>query len=123
MQGVEGIALYFIVYALVAIVSRPLIGKIVARRGFLWPGLLSIAGVVATLVVISFADSVALFCVAGVFAGLGLGTAMSTFQAMAVAAAPARRRGVATSTYMFGFDLGIALGSVVAGVLVGMLGY
>lgn len=122
-QGVEGIALYFIVYALVTIVSRPLIGKIVDRRGFFWPGLLSIAGVVATLVVISFADSVALFCVAGVFAGLGLGTAMSTFQAMAVAAAPARRRGVATSTYMFGFDLGIALGSVVAGVLVGMLGY
>lgn len=122
-QGIEGIALYFVVYALITIVSRPVIGKIVDRAGFFWPGLLSVVGVVATFVVISLADSVALFCVAGVFAGLGFGTAMSTFQAMAVASAPARRRGVATSTYMFGFDGGIAIGSVVAGLLVGMLGY
>lgn len=122
-QGVEGIALYFVVYALVTIVSRPAIGKVVDRAGFFGPGIFAVVGVVATLVTVSFADSVLLFCVAGVFAGLGFGTAMSTFQAMAVASAPVHRRGVATSTYMFGFDGGIAIGSVVAGLLVGAFGY
>ncbi|MBP3867397.1 MAG: MFS transporter, partial [Eggerthellaceae bacterium] len=60
---------------------------------------------------------------AGVLAGLGIGTAMSVFQTMAVAAVEPWRRGVATSTYMVAFDLGIAIGSLVGGTIAALYGY
>lgn len=75
------------------------------------------------LVFIGLSDSLPMFCLAGAFAGLGIGTAMGTFQAMAVATVPPYRRGVATSTYFVFFDLGIAIGSFVAGILAGAFGY
>ena len=59
----------------------------------------------------------------GVLGGLGIGTAMGTFQAMAVANVEPWRRGVATSTYMTAFDLGIAIGSLVGGIIADLAGY
>jgi len=48
---------------------------------------------------------------------------MSTFQAMAVASVEPWRRGVATATYMTAFDLGIAIGSFIAGIIANAVGY
>lgn len=122
-QGADNIFLYFTVYAVVTILTRPIIGKIIDKIGFFVPGILSMIGVAITLVVIAFSSNIIMFCLAGVFAGLGLGTGMGTFQAMAVASVPPQRRGVATSTYLFGFDAGIAVGAIIAGSIVGMVGY
>lgn len=121
--GVEGISLYFVVYALVNIVTRPVIGKLIDRHGFFWPALLAAAGVVATLALVAFSDSLLLFCVAGAFAGLGFGTAMGVLQTMAVSSVTPDRRGAATSTYLFGLDGGMAAGSLIAGFVAAPLGY
>ena len=64
-----------------------------------------------------------MFACSGVLGRLGIGTAMGTYQSMAVSSVEPQRRGVATSTYMTAFDLGIALGSLVGGVLADMFGY
>jgi MFS family permease len=64
-----------------------------------------------------------MLCVAGVFAGLGVGTGMGTLQTMAVSAVSAERRGVATSTFLFGLDAGIAVGAAIAGAVAGSIGY
>lgn len=122
-RGVDDVFLYFIVYALVTILTRPIIGKLIDRVGFFVPGLVSTAGVAATMIVISLSDTVVMFCIAGVFAGLGIGAGMGTLQAMAVAAVPSGRRGVATSTFLFGVDAGIAVGALIAGGFAGLLGY
>lgn len=122
-RGVEGISLYFIVYALVNLVTRPLIGKAIDRVGFFAPGILAAASVVVTMVMVAGAHSLTVFCVAGAFAGLGFGTSMGVFQTMAVGAVPPARRGVATSTYLFGLNGGMALGSLIAGMVAGPLGY
>lgn len=122
-QGVDNVFLYFTVYAVVTIISRPIIGRVIDKTGYFGPGVLSILGVVITLVIIAFADNLMWFCAAGVFAGLGIGAAMGTFQAMAIAAVPSERRGVATSTFLFGFDGGIAMGALIAGTLSGIGGY
>jgi MFS family permease len=107
----------------VTIISRPVIGKIIDKTGFFMPGILSALGVAVTLVLISIATNIRMFCIAGVFAGLGLGTGMGTLQTMAVASAPAERRGVATSTYLFGLDAGLATGAVIAGAIADAVGY
>ena len=122
-QGVHEITWYFIVYALTTVASRPLIGKVIDRRGYRGPSIFATLFTAATLVFIGFSDSLAMFCLAGAFAGLGIGTAMGTFQAMAVATVPPYRRGVATSTYFVFFDLGIAIGSFVAGIIANAIGY
>lgn len=122
-QGVENVSLYFLIYAIVTIVSRPGIGKLIDKYGYRVPGILSTLCASATLAMVGIADSLWVFALAGVAAGLGIGTAMGTFQAMAVASSKPWRRGVATSTYMTAFDLGIAIGSLVGGVIAGSFGY
>ena len=122
-RGVDNIYLYFTVYAVVTIITRPMIGKIIDKTGYFMPGVLSAVGVAITLVIIAFSTNILMFCAAGIFAGLGMGTGMGTLQTMAVAAAPPERRGVATSTFLFGLDMGIAVGAVVAGAIADAAGY
>jgi MFS family permease len=122
-KGIDHIFMYFTIYAMVTLLSRSIIGKIIDRTGFFMPGVLSALGVIVTLVIIAFADNIAVLCVAGIFAGLGIGTGMGTFQTMAVSAVSAERRGVATSTFLFGLDAGIAAGAAVAGAVAGAIGY
>ena len=122
-RGVNGVTSYFIVYAVVTLVSRPYIGKLIDRHGYRIPAMISTLCTAGTLVLIGLSSSVVMFAGAGVLGGLGIGTAMGTYQAMAVADVEPWRRGVATSTYFTAFDLGIAAGSLVGGMLVDVVGY
>ena len=110
-------------YAITTIVSRPFIGKIIDRRGYRGPSVFATLCTAATLVLIGVSNSLLMFCLAGALGGLGIGSAMGTFQAMAVATVPPHRRGVATSTFLVFFDLGIAIGSFVAGIIANAAGY
>lgn len=122
-QGVANISLYFVVYSLVTIVSRPIIGRIIDQKGFFVPSVLGTLCVAVTLVIVSASHDIGMFCIAGVFAGLGLGTVQGAFQTMAVSSVPPQRKGVAMSTFLIGLDGGLCLGSAIAGVLAVMVGY
>ena len=122
-QGVDNVSVYFIAYAVVTLASRPFIGRLIDRYGYRLPSILSCAGTVLTLVLIGLSNSAPLFACAGALAGLGIGTAMGVYQAMAVASVEPWRRGVATSTYFIAFDVGIAIGSLLGGMVAGALGY
>ena len=122
-KGVQNIWLYFTVYAIVTLISRPITGKIIDEKGFFIPGLVSTAGVVITLAVIALSSNIMMFCIAGVFAGIGLGTGMGTLQTMAVSSVSRERRGVATATFLFGLDAGIGAGAAIAGAIAGAIGY
>jgi MFS family permease len=122
-QGVVNVTPYFVVYAIITLLSRPLIGKLIDRYGYRIPAILSTLCSAGTLVLIGASGNIAMFGLAGVLAGLGIGTAMSTFQAMAVASVEPWRRGVATSTFMTAFDLGIGIGQFSGGFIAGALGY
>lgn len=122
-QGVGGVSLYFIVYAVVSLVTRPYIGRLIDRYGYRAPAILSSVCTAGTLVFIGVSSSTWMFAGAGALGGLGIGTAMGTFQAMAVASVEPWRRGVATSTYLTAFDTGIAIGSLLGGFLADAFGY
>ncbi|MEG0374503.1 MAG: MFS transporter [Raoultibacter sp.] len=122
-QGVENIGLFFTAYAIAVAVSRPLLGRIVDRRGYaiiLLPGL---AFMVLALVLLSQADSTVLFIAVALLYGSGFAACHSTLQTMAVAGVPPERRGAANATFLIGFDSGIGVGSIVSGLLVGAFGY
>ncbi len=122
-QQVSGVSAYFVVYAIITLASRPYIGRLIDRHGYRIPAMLSTICMAGTLMLIGLSSNTFMFAVAGVLGGLGIGTSMGTFQSMAVARVEPWRRGVATSTYMTAFDLGIAIGAFAGGFIVDFAGY
>lgn len=122
-KGVPGVSLYFVVYAIVTFASRPVIGRLIDQHGFRIPAMAAALCTAGTLVLIGAATNLAMFAIAGALGGLGIGTAMGTYQTMAVAGVEPWRRGVATSTYMTLFDIGIAIGAFVGGIIADAAGY
>lgn len=122
-QGIGNVALYFVCYAVVNLVSRPIVGRIIDKKGFFVPGILGLLGVGLTLAMIGLANNIVLLCAAGVVGGISLGTVMSALQTMAVASVPPSRKGVASSTYLIGLDGGLCVGSLICGAAASALGY
>lgn len=107
---------FFVVYALVITITRPMAGRIFDVKGedyVMYPSYISLA---IGLVILGLAHSGFTLLVAGAFIGLGYGTFMSNGQAVALKMAPnALRVGVSLSTYFIGLDLGIGVGPFVLG--------
>ena len=120
--GVWG-SVFFALFALMIIISRPLVGKVYARYGsrfVIYPGVglfivgLAILGVVST--------PVGIICTAPLL-GLGYGAAQPVFQALAVQSAPIERAGVSTATYFLALDIAVGAGSVILALIANALGY
>ncbi|MDO4182837.1 MAG: MFS transporter [Coriobacteriia bacterium] len=122
-RGIEGIPLFFTVYAMATLVSRPVSGMLVDRKGFTPAVVAGIAIMVPSMLLITFASSLGMYLVAAVLLGVGFGTLQSSLSAMAIMLAPPNRRGSANATYLLGFDGGIGVGAVASGVLAGAVGY
>lgn len=115
--------IYFAVYAISMLLTRPAAGKLTDRRGSAFvvrPGMiLTFLGMIC----LGSAHGFPLFIISAVLYGTGMGICMSALEALAVASVPANRRGSATATFMIGFDGGIGIGSVIAGLLASSFGY
>lgn len=116
-RGVTNIGIYFTVYAIVLLVTRPFFGKLIDRKGFgasLIPGVIS---AFISLVILYFANNLALFLLSGIFYGIAFGACQNALQTMAVLNSPPNRTGAANATFFTGFDGGIGFGSILAGFL------
>ncbi len=121
--GIDNVALFFTCYAIALFVVRPLIGRIIDRLGFnatVFPGFILM---VASVIVLSRSTSLPVFLVAAVLQGMAYGTVQTSLQTMAVVNAPASRRGAANATFFTGFDAGIGIGGLSAGIIATWLGY
>lgn len=109
---------FFVVYALVITVTRPMAGRIFDRYGensVMYPSYLFLA---IGLFVLSITTSAWELLFSGALIGLGYGTFMSNGQAVALhLEKDVSRDGVALSTYFVGLDLGIGVGPYVLGAL------
>lgn len=122
-QGLDGVGPFFLIYAVGIAVSRPLAGKIIDRKGYAITLMPSLLMVCLALVILSFADSLLLFSLVAALFGTGFASCNSTLQAMAVSGVEPNRRGAANATYLTGFDSGIGVGSLIAGLIATALGY
>ncbi len=120
--GIWGSA-FFAIFALMIIISRPIVGKIYARYGskiIIYTGLgLFILGLFALELVIA---PLAILFIAPLL-GLGYGAAQPAFQALAIQSAPIERAGVSTATYFLALDISVGAGSVILAVLASAWGY
>jgi MFS family permease len=122
-REVQHIGLFFTVYALAILVSRPYFGRIADRKGTSFALIPGIGALLGALVILYVANSLTIFLLAGLLYGFGFGAVQPSLQAMAVRNVEPARRGSANATFFLGFDLGIGVGSIVWGVVAERVGY
>ncbi|TXK78370.1 MFS transporter [Paenibacillus sp. N3.4] len=108
---------FFIVFALLIVLSRPFTGKWFDKSGpnrLVYPGILLFT---LGMIGLSMADSPFIFLAVGGVLGLGFGAMLPSFQTIAVQSSPVHRRGLATGTFYLLFDSGYGLGSYVLGAV------
>jgi predicted MFS family arabinose efflux permease len=121
--GIENISLYFIVYAVVLLITRLIVDWITKARDIsvvLLPGIL-LMGVAFAL--LGFGKTLPLFLAAAVFYGIGYGSVQPTLNAMVISACAPSKRSAANSTFFSSLDLGIGLGAMAWGVVSQALGF
>ncbi|WP_347452720.1 MFS transporter [Acinetobacter thermotolerans] len=110
--------LFFVVFAISMMSLRPITGKIYDRKGpqyVIYPSILTFS---LGLLVLSQAQNLIGFLGSAVLVGLGFGTAQPCLQTLAIQRAPKHRIGYATSTFYTCYDIGIAIGSMVVGMMI-----
>jgi predicted MFS family arabinose efflux permease len=114
---------FFLVFACSMIFVRPWVGRWFDQKGasaVIYPSFLLFA---LGLAVVSQLHQAWVLWLSAVLIGIGYGTLFPCLQTVAIQSVPKQRIGHAISTYFTLFDLGLAVGSVIMGVLIAYWGY
>ncbi|MGE7919626.1 MFS transporter [Viridibacillus sp. NPDC093762] len=114
---------FFLVYAIVILLSRPFTGRLMDTKGaniIVYPSLIIFA---VGMTLFSQASSGIILLLAAALIGLGYGNFNSIAQALAIKVTPNHRLGLATSTYFIFYDFGLGVGPYLLGFLVPVFGY
>lgn len=122
-RGIENIGMFFTLYAVAMLVTRPLMGWLIDNKGNTITIILGSVFLLAGLLSLYMAETYNIFLIAGVLYGIGYGALSTCLQTMAVLGVAPNRLGAANATYFTGFDGGIGFGSVVGGFLAQAVGY
>lgn len=122
-RGIAHMGLYFTVNAVVLILVRPFAGKLsdkVSMGVILYPALVL---TILEAVLLAHASVLWIVLVAAVFKAVGQGSAQPMLMAACIKSQPPSRRGVATSTFFIGGDVGQGLGPIIGGAISGLFSY
>lgn len=118
LLGVERIGLYFTVYAVFLLLTRPLGGALIDKYGYkrvLVPSMLCFA---ASFLIIGSSKNLTGFLIAAAVNAFGYGVIYPSMQSLAMSCTAKNRRGAAGSTSFLGADLSMLVGPALAGLLV-----
>lgn len=122
-RGVANIGLFFTVYALTMLFTRPLVGRLSDRYG-LWKVLIpALFFFAVSFILISFATTLPMFLLAAFISAFGYGACQPAIQTLSMKSVTPDRRGAASCTNYIGTDLGGLVGPVIAGVVIENFGY
>ncbi|MCL1911751.1 MAG: MFS transporter [Leptospirales bacterium] len=123
-MGEVGLAsIFFIVYAVFILLSRPVSGKLLDKKGdniVMYPAIIFFS---AALFSLGIAGSKVMFFLSAVLLALGFGNLMSLGQTIAIKSVPQHRVGIATSTFFVCADAGMGTGAAIMGLIVPWKGY
>lgn len=120
---IPNVGWFFLCNALAVVVIRPISGKIFDRKG---PAAVLIPGavlVIIGLILLSYSRHTGLMLTSALFYGLGYGILQPSIQAWMIKQVPAEQRGMANGTFLNSIDLGIAVGSMLLGMVATRTGY
>ncbi|WP_035785251.1 MFS transporter [Jeotgalicoccus psychrophilus] len=116
-------SLYFTVYGVTVLLSRPITGPLLDRKGaniVMYPAIIMFA---LGLALISQATATMAFLIAAVLIGFGYGNVQSITQALSIKVTPRERLGLANTTYFIALDLGLGFGPFLLGPIAASFGY
>lgn len=122
-RNIENVSLFFTVYSVTLLFSKPFIGKIQDKKGIktiLYP-----AFIIYIIGIIILAKSYSLLpvLIAGCFKAMGQGNGTPAIQAESIKKLDSSKSGVAISTCFIGQDIGNAVGPIYASSMAGIVGY
>ncbi len=123
MLNVQNIGIFFTIQALVIFLTRPFIARLSDKGGFLKMLIPCEILLVVGLLVIAFSRNISMFILAAVLTGVSSSGEQPMLMAECVRNTDPLKRGSANNTNYIGIDVGMFLGSNLAGVLVAYLGY
>jgi len=122
-RGLGNVGFFFTATSMAVLLSRSFAGRLSDRYGRL-PVILPMFVMLALgYMGLNWTHTFTIMIAMGVLQGMGFAGVRVGTETMLVDAAPARLRGTAYGLLYFCFDGGIALGSVVTGLVVGSIGY
>lgn len=123
LQGVGNIGLFFTVYAVILLASRPLLGRISDRlplKHVIYPTSILL---IAAMLLCAYASSLWMFLIAAVLMGIGFGGSQPAIQAACIRDVAPEKRGAASATFMMGQSLGFIVGPMLGGTIAVSIGY
>ena len=120
---VEAAGYFFVVYAVVLLISRPFTGKwfdLFGANIIIYPAILCFA--VGTFL-LSVSTTSLLFLASAALIGVGWGTVFPSFQTIAIQVAPPKKRALATATFLSIYDFGFGIGSFIFGIAATKIDY
>lgn len=122
-QGISNISLFYTVYAIVLLASRPLIGRISDRmplKTIIYPSSLLI---LVAMLLCAYATNLWMLLLAAVLMAIGIGGSQPAIQATSIREAPPEKRGAASATFMMGQSLGFIVGPMGGGYIASKIGF
>jgi MFS family permease len=120
--GIENIGLFYVLSGITSIVVRPVLGKQSDAMGRGPAIALGLAAQWVGLLLILVAQSLPMILIGGVFVSLGWAMIGSVTTALAMDLTDPRSRGRGMATFSMSFQLGVGLGSLIAGALADLAG-
>ena len=120
---VETASVFFLMYALAIMISRPFTGPLLDRKGeniIMYPAFVIMA---IGLFLLSQSHTSWMLLLSAGLLGLGYGNIQSVCQTVAVKSASIERMGFATSTFFIFLDAGLGFGPYFIGIALDYIGY
>jgi MFS family permease len=119
----DAASFFFIVYAVVVLISRPAVGRLFDLKGE--NSIMYLAILIFAIGMFMFSHSYHGYALllAAALVGLGFGAIQSSTQAVAVKITPPHRLGLANSTYFMFSDIGMGIGPLMVGFIIPFIGY
>lgn len=114
---------FFLCWAGGIVLSRIFSGRMVDKGYIHLVNTLAMAIVALSFLAFATIHTSEAFYASGLFIGVGFGMMFPALQTLYINMARHNQRGTANSTYMVGFDLGLALGMLVGGYITGMYSF
>ncbi|AWL29017.1 MFS transporter [Acinetobacter defluvii] len=120
---VEAASVFFLMYAVAILISRPFTGPLMDRKGeniIMYPAFVIMA---IALLLLSQAQNSWMLLLCAALLGLGYGNIQSVCQTVAVKSASIERMGFATSTFFIFLDAGLGFGPYFLGMTLNSISY
>ncbi len=118
-----GGGIYFICIAVATVLTRVVLGRAIDKYGEAALVYSGNAALIAGILLLVFLHDAPAYILSALLLGYSFGAVQPSLQTMAMHAVQPERRGAANSTFFVAFDLGIALGGFLAGLLIKWLDY